>query len=38
MRKMMRSKGKMKKMLSQLGAGGMDMGGLGGDFPKGMKF
>tara|TARA_B100000686_G_scaffold305183_1_gene343433 strand:+ start:73 stop:1443 length:1371 start_codon:yes stop_codon:yes gene_type:complete len=38
MRKMMRSKGKMKKMLSQFGAGGMDIGGLGGDFPKGMKF
>lgn len=38
MRKMMKSKGKMKKMLSQLGGSGMDLGGLGGDFPKGMKF
>ena len=38
MRKMMRSKGKMKKMLSQFGGHGMDLGDLGGNFPKGMKF
>ena len=38
MRKMMRSKGKMKKMLSQFGGSGMDLGDLGGNFPKGMKF
>ena len=38
MRKMMKSKGKMKKMLSQFGGLGMDLGDLGGNFPKGMKF
>ena len=38
MRKMMSSKGKMKKMLSQFGCPGMDLGDLGGNFPKGMKF
>ena len=38
MRKMMSSKGKMKKMLSQFGGPGMDLGDLGGNFPKGMKF
>ena len=38
MRKMMKSKGKMKKMLSQFGGPGMDLGDLGGNFPKGMKF
>ena len=38
MRKMMKSKGKMKKMLSQFGGQGMDLGDLGGNFPKGMKF
>lgn len=38
MRKMLKSKGKMKKMLSQFGGPGMDLGDLGGNFPKGMKF
>jgi signal recognition particle subunit SRP54 len=36
MRKMMKNKGKMKQMMKQMG--GMDMGGMGGNLPPGMKF